>query len=91
VPPTLVPGMRLAIRSAMHAADTLLIALLNGVPRQRLALPPQIHIRRLSAYARAELEDLILGLEKRLRSQGLETQGVRSEVLELLGIDLDAE
>ena len=71
----------------MQTADTLLLAMLRGVPRRGLPLPAQIHFRRLSAYARAELEDLILGLERRLRSRGLETGGVRSDVLELLGID----
>jgi hypothetical protein len=79
--------MTLANSRGMHSADTLLMAMLRGVPRRRIALPPQIHIRGLSAYARAELEDLILGLERRLRSRGLETGGVRSDVLELLGID----
>ena len=75
----------------MHAADTLLIAMLRGVPRVGMAPPPQIHIRRLSASARAELEDLILGLERRLRSHGLETPGVRGDVLQLLGIDEASE
>ncbi len=79
--------MALAVLRGMHSADTLLMAMLRGVPRRRLALPPQIHIRGLSAYARAELEDLILGLERRLRSHGLDTGGVRGDVLELLGID----
>lgn len=75
----------------MHAADTLLLALLQGVPRAGMAPPPQIQLRRLSAYARAELEDLILDLERKLRGHGLETLGVRSEVLELLGIDEGTE
>ena len=75
----------------MHAADTLLLALLHGAPRVGMPPPPQIHLRRLSAYARAELEDLILSLERRLRGHGLETKGVRSEVLDLLGIAEDTE
>ena len=72
----------------MNTYDVLLLARLRASPRGLPRHGSPIPLSRLSAGARAELEELIAALERRTRLRA-GTGRVRANVLELLGIEED--
>ena len=69
----------------MNAHDARFLTTLRQGPSKAAARYP-IQLSRLSSGSREALEDLILGLERKLGAQGRPASGVRDEVYELLGI-----